>query len=177
MNGLTYEDLLKRRAQRKLNAQEQERLLELFASSPELKARWAEDFTIHRMVLQLPVPEISSNFTSQVLRRLEVEQRARPATTRAPVWRRFWPRALAYGSLALALGFGGLYYQRVSARTELARSAATVTTVARLVQPEMRRMEVPTEFPPMPPVEIWANFDAIRRLPDELDTELLLALE
>src|SRR5688572_20897447 len=119
MNGLTYEDLLKRRAQRKLNAQEQQRLQELFAGSPELKARWVEDLSIHQMVRRLPPPEISSNFTSQVLRRIEVEQRARPASTAAPLWRKFWPRALAYGSLALALGFGGLYYQRLSARTEL----------------------------------------------------------
>ncbi|MES2906569.1 MAG: hypothetical protein V4691_06020, partial [Pseudomonadota bacterium] len=175
--ALVYDDLLKKRSQRKLNAQEQQRLRELFAAAPELKARWAEDVAIPQIIQKLPQPEISSNFTSQVLRKIEFDQRARAPAITAPLWRRFWPRTVAYSSLAFALCVGAVYYQQLAARTELAENAATVTTVARLVQPQIPRMAIPTDLPPMPPVDIWVNFEAIRRLPDELDTELMLALE
>jgi len=65
----------------------------------------------------------------------------------------------------------------MAARFDMANSVATVTTVAQLVQPVAMRQQTPVELPPMPPVDIWENFEEIRRLPDQVDTELLLALE
>ena len=176
MNSGDYEQLLRARQRGELKGVEQERLAALLQSDPKLGAEWQEDVALQRLLKTLPEAPLSSNFTSLVMQQLHRDDAA-PQTPSRWALPRFWVRGLAYGSLALFVGVGTMYYRTMAGRFDMANSVATVTTVAQLVQPVAMRQQTPVELPPMPPVDIWENFEEIRRLPDQVDTELLLALE
>jgi len=172
MNTTEFERWLEMVRRRPLSAAEQSQLEDFLSRHPDRREPWGEEAALTRLLVRLPDPPLSSNFTARVL-----EATAVPATHYRPVafvlrWLNLPRPALALGvaSLALLLGAAGYFLQQERAQIRLATSVADVS----------RQIELAASATDLPAVQLLQDFDAIYRLsqPQSLpDEELLAALQ
>jgi anti-sigma-K factor RskA len=112
---------------------------------------------VRGLLSRLPDTPVASNFTSRVMRAIELEEAARSREKHffGWNWRALLPRA-AVAALVVVSVLAFYQQETYSRRAELARSVAQLAAAS-------------------PGVEALQNFDAIRRMsqPAHADTELL----
>ncbi len=129
---------------------------------PETRAELEREARLNAALEQLPTAQVPSNFTARVLQAIDMEE-ARPATRG---WRwalpRWVPRLAVTAAVMAVSAVSWRHYEVVQQRTALARSVAAVTANA-----------------PLPGVEAWKNFDAIKRMgqAQRADDELLALMQ
>lgn len=170
MNELDRSDLLKLAVQRPLSSNELTRLRSLYGTEPDGMEAMELDLRVTQSISQLPNVPVSSNFTAQVLQRVERVEGGRRVKAGSGFWGVLmrWVRPITVGSALAFVGVVGYLQYRTSARVEFAESVATLSTAAAV-----------------PPLELLQNFEAINQLSqvprDEdvelVDFELLAALQ
>jgi hypothetical protein len=165
MNSAEYQRLKEQNWQRQLTAAEQADVEAFLLAQPSLRAEWEQEMALNRAIGQLPPVPVSSNFTSLVMMAVEQEV-SRRERARLPWFKRWfavgWLPRFALVALVVGIStFSWREYQVVH-RTQLARSAVTVSDVATL-----------------PKLEWLQDFDAINRLTQAppVDEELLTMLQ
>lgn len=162
-----FEKLLETRAHRPLKPDERKRLEEWFAEHPDDREIWDEEEALCGALDELPDVPMSSNFTSQVWRQIELDAREAERTENGLVrfltgsWLKV-PRIAWACALVLALGIS-LQQQQTDEHERVAESIVPVVELAQL-----------------PSVEMLQDFDAITSLSEPMvsgDLELLAALE
>lgn len=170
MNELDRSQLLKLAAQRPLSSSEQARLRSFYLTEPDGLEAMELDVRVTQSIGQLPNVPVSSNFTAQVLRRVERAESRRQVKAGSGfggVLMR-WVRPIAMSSALAFVGLLGYLQYQTSARVEFAESVATLSTAAAV-----------------PPLELLQNFEAIHQLSqvprdedlEQVDFELLAALQ
>lgn len=159
------DELLNAGLNRRLTPEEEAQLQQSVAAVPGGNAALEDELALNHLVRQLPNPRLSSNFTAQVLQMAEREHRVRPAPA-APWWHGWlptrWPAKGALAIVAFSLTLFSYQQYQENRRETVARSIATVSTVAAL------------------PVDVLQNFEAINQLhqvPQQVDLDLLAALQ
>jgi hypothetical protein len=167
MNDDLYNDLLEASWQRKLTAEEEEQLRGWLAAHPEKQPEWEEELALNQQLERLPNAPLESNFTAQVLGKLdsairrEEREAARPGKFTS-WWRGLVPRFASVLLLGLLAGTAVVQY-RERQREEMVDGLIQVAPVASVLQPD-----------------VLQNFDAIHHLghvPAVSDEELLAALQ
>lgn len=147
----------------RLTAEKEAQLQALMAAHPEAEAE--EEVRLTQLLNQLPDAPIASNFTSQVMRAIDLEE-AKISREHKRGWpaRRVgfgWVSRLAVAGFAVFLGVLGLQQYQTSKRVQLAHSVEKVSIAAAL------------------PTEWLENFDTINQLSHAapVDEELLAMLK
>jgi anti-sigma factor RsiW len=167
MNDDLYNDLLEASWRRKLTAEEEAQLRGWLAAHPERQPEWEEEVALNQQLERLPNAPLASNFTAQVLGKLDLElQREEREKSRGRTLKSWWrglvPRFAAVLLLGLLAGTTVVQY-REHQRSEIVQDVMHVTPVASVLSPE-----------------VLQNFDAIHRLshvPAVSEEELLAALQ
>ena len=166
MNDDLYNDLLEASWQRKLTAEEEAQLRGWLAAHPEKQPDWEEELALNQQLERLPNAPLASNFTAQVLGKLDLELRREEREAARPGKRAWWrglvPRFASVLLLGLLAGTGIVQY-REHQREEMADGLEHVAPIASVLQPD-----------------VLQNFDAIHHLghvPAVSDEELLAALQ
>jgi anti-sigma factor RsiW len=168
MNDDLYNDLLEASWQRKLTAEEEAQLRGWLAAHPDKQPEWEEEAALNQQLDRLPNAPLASNFTAQVLGKVDLELRreereaAVGGATSLPWWRRLVPRFAGVLLLGLLAGTSVVQY-RQHQRIEMAEGVMHVAPVASVLQPE-----------------VLQNFDAIHHLgyvPTVSEEELVAALQ
>lgn len=166
MNDEFYTELLQASWRRKLTADEETQLRSYLAAHPGAQADWEEEALLTQQLERLPKAPLPSNFTAQVMQKLDLElareERQRPGWRLPPWWRRVVPRFASALLVAVLAATGVVQYQKHQ-HTQMVDSVKRLTPVASILQPE-----------------IMQDFDAIRQLrhvPPVSDEELLAALQ
>ncbi len=81
MKTEAYEQLMATAMQRELTPAEHQVLSQLFHEEPGLEEQWSLDLHLSRAMRNLPIPTVSSNFTSLVLQAVQREQNQRQASS------------------------------------------------------------------------------------------------
>lgn len=173
MNELEYKQLREANWRRKLTPEEEIRLQSYLLARPEVQVEWEEEMALTYALERLPNIPLSSNFTAQVMLAIDLKEAAAERNSRNRYsWQwwlhQFFPKA-ALGVLTLSLGgLGLLQYQKVQEaeqRAARAKDGAAVVDIAGV----------------LPEVDMWQDFEAIRRynasVPATSDDELLAALK
>lgn len=166
MNEPELEQLIELARRRVLTAAEQVRLTALLGTNPKAWPDRAEATALTRLLARLPDAPLASNFSTRVMRSIELEDAQAARATGHPIhlFRRWFVR-LAWGTAAVALSFTGWVQYRSWQRAEYARSITAISEVAA-----------------GPSVEVLRDFEAVQsftRAPSatEADADLkLLAL-
>lgn len=162
MNESMFNELREQSQRRALTPEERARVREFLAAHPEVRAAWAEDAALSRVLCALPAAPVPPNFTAQVLGQLDRPHR--PHHRQHAVrfrWFGHWgfPQlATATALVALLASLATLEYRR-QARAQIARSVAAASPAGDMLD-----------------AETWENFDAIRQLSQlatDVDVELL----
>lgn len=164
MNDREYNALRETARRRPLCDAEEAQLEALLADDPDKRRDWAEEQALNHALRALPDAPVSSNFTARVLQAVERERRA--PVRRRPVILTWlgglnWVQRGAIAAAFVAAAMLTWKLQRSAHHAELARNAATLTTVT-----------------PVPSIEVLEDFDTILRLgtvPPGVDMELLAA--
>lgn len=170
MNDFEFKNLKESSWQRRLTVEEEAQLQAHMVAHPEAEADWREEIQLNQLLNQLRDAPLSSNFTSQVLRAIELEEVKISREKRGwPAWRVGfgWVSRLAIaGILFLGISFFSIQLQQhlrnqLQKRAEFAHSVEIVSQVAVL------------------PTEWLENFDTISRMDRTApaDEELLAALK
>jgi hypothetical protein len=166
-NDPLYLHLLELSWRRKLTPAEEQQLQALLAAHPEEKVDWETEATLNDLLGRLPAAPMPSNFTSRVLKAVELESRANERQiVGSRIWRPRWLPRLAFASVLIAAGavsyHQGVVFRRASLAKSAAESAAMVSEVSSLPSPE-----------------VLTNFDAIYALnrTPPADEELLALLK
>jgi len=151
MNRTAIQNLVATASRRALTAAEQADLDACLKRDSDLRAVWQEEEQLNALLRTLPEPALGSNFTARVL-----DQVGRQTDARRPAWRwvwlgRLWPVRHAWQA-AVALLLGVLLLQTGLRRT------TTHTEMASLLS------ALPANG--LANVELWRDFESIRRLPD-----------
>src|SRR4051812_13464337 len=104
MNDELYNEILDASSRRKLTAEEETQLRAWLAAHPEAQADWDDEALLTQQLERLPNAPLASNFTAQVMGKLELElAREERERTRRPwsMWRRVVPRYAAVVAVAL----------------------------------------------------------------------------
>jgi len=163
MNDELYNELLEASWRRKLTAEEEAQLRAWLVAHPEAQADWDEEALLTQQLERVPNAPLASNFTAQVMGKLELDlAREEREQTRRPwsMWWRLAPRYVAVIAVAVLAGFGVVRHRE---HQRIVESVANVTPVASVLRPE-----------------ILKDFDAIQQLrhvPAVSDAELLAALQ
>ncbi len=172
MNDTEFDQWIQTVRRRPLTAAEQSQLEAFLLRAPEYAESWNEEEALTRLLLGLPDPPVSSNFTSRVLEAALTTDTGKPVPFPGLSWLRLPRPALALASAALILVLGALGFLRHEERAE----TQWVNSVADF----SRQIEMAANATDLPPVELLRDFDAIyclsqpQSLPDE---ELLAALQ
>ncbi|MBX3748085.1 MAG: hypothetical protein KF833_22485 [Verrucomicrobiae bacterium] len=153
---------------RDLHPDEERRLARWLDLHPETTADWQSDAAVARALRRLPPVPVPSNFTHQVLARLDRQSDSQTRATRRPRTLRLpWPRwipAAATLLLLTALGVGwNLHRQHRQERLLQAER-------------ELAALQLLAELPPA----ALEDFEVIRHFGDswpQVDDELLAALQ
>jgi len=165
MNDELYNELLEASWRRKLTAEEEAQLRAWLAAHPEAQADWDDEALLTQQLERLPNAPLASNFTAQVMGKLELDlarEEREQRHSRMPKWWRWVPHYASVLIVVLLIG-AGVHQYREHKRTEMARSVAQVTPFASVLKPD-----------------IIKDFDAIQQLrhvPIVSDEELLAALQ
>ena len=119
------------------------------------------DARLDALLRGLPDKPVPSNFTARVLQAVERETPA--SRTRAGSWSwwmRFIPRAAVASVVVGGIGSFAWHNHRVQQRTELAQSVVTISKVDPVANPE-----------------VLADYEAIRRMSQPADVELLALMK
>lgn len=169
MNADDFNRLLESAIRRPLTPEEQARLRAHLAEDPSAAAAWEEETALSALLDGLPDAPLSSNFTARVLQ----ETHRTDVKARRLSWRRRWPwpaRAglswAAASAVLVLLGLGYEHYRSVR-RENMARALTRIAA----------GLDTPSEIVALAPDELWENFDAINRLPQPADQELLAVLK
>lgn len=152
MNPLSYERLLDTAQRRELTPTERAELEAWLAAHPELRAAWAEEAALNRLLAAMPAAPLASNFTARVVHAVEGLERdaTRERRVRPRWWRSFglgWRLATAGAALAAILVSVQLR-QQAQYRARMAESVAAMSALADL-----------------PSVEALADFEVVYHLP------------
>jgi anti-sigma factor RsiW len=168
MNETEYQELLEIRHQRELTPAELHRLEQWLAAHQEQSEEWEAEDTLSKLLEQLPDAEASSNFTSQVWQKIELEARA-SAPQRSVLMKFFrghWlPIPRVAGGIASVVVVVALVLVQQRQAQKTAKLAANLVPVVELAQ--------------MPSVDMLRDFEAINSLVDPdltADVELLSML-
>jgi len=168
-----FNQLLETAMRRKLTADEEARLRAHLAVNPSEQAAWEEEMALSRLLRGLPDAPLATNFTAQVLQALERDASKHPSGV-PKIFRRFGLRrpaqSFAAACLILALGMSGYWRYRTVQRERMALALANVA----------RSVETVSHAAPLPPVEMWEDYEPISRLGQtrpEADEELLKVLK
>ncbi|MFT4688874.1 MAG: anti-sigma factor RsiW [Limisphaerales bacterium] len=168
MNETEYQELLEIRHQRELTPAELHRLEQWLAAHQEQSEEWEAEDTLSKLLEQLPDAEASSNFTSQVWQKIELEARA-SAPQRSALMKFFrghWlPIPRVAGGIASVVVVVALVLVQQRQAQKTAKLAANLVPVVELAQ--------------MPSVDMLRDFEAINSLVDPdltADVELLSML-
>src|SRR5688572_23966321 len=135
MNDDLYNDLLEASWQRKLTAEEEAQLRGWLAAHPEKQPGWEEEGALNQQLDRLPDAPVASNFTAQVLGKLDLELQREEREARATRgkltswWKGLVPRFAAVLLLGLLAGTAVVQY-REHQRSEMAQDVMHVTPVA-----------------------------------------------
>lgn len=127
------------------------------------------DLVLGKAIRSLPEIPVASNFTARVLQAVDQEVKHQPA--RQPNWlnwlsgRRPWLPRLAAVGLACVLALGGWNHHRTAERAKLADSIRQMAGLANAPAPS-----APANL------EVWENFETIRRLGTTAGDEELLGV-
>src|SRR4051794_32894133 len=128
MSEHIYEELIRLSLKRELTPDDHARIEATLGAYPELRERWESDAALGRMLRALPDVPVSSNFTSGVLKAIDLDERktTRGARSRWSEWlRRVQPR-LSWGfAMALIVAFGAYEYrvqQNTREQTQIERA-------------------------------------------------------
>ena len=108
---------------------------------------------------KIPAAAVASNFTARVMAAIELEDAA-AARARGWNWRLLWPRVAV---TAAVLVFAGLSVQHFAAHSQRAMLAKNVATVA--------------AAQPLPSVAALNDFDAIQRMSQHADDQLIALMQ
>jgi anti-sigma factor RsiW len=144
-----YNQLLELSWRRKLTEAEERQLRGLLAGDPEAQAHWEAEGALNEALCRLPPAPVASNFTAQVLQRLEAEERAQARSQKGwQFWRKLrWLPRVAFAALVLGIGLCSYQETRLAHRKALLKSVEVVSDVASLPSPK-----------------VLEDFDAIRAL-------------
>lgn len=163
MNESEYQSLIEASWRRPLTAEEQAALDRWLAAHPGRQQDWELEESLNDTLSRLPDAPLASNFTSQVMLAIRLEQVAvqrKPGLLHAlRRWLHVPAPRLAWALGLVAVGWFGLYQHQMNVRDELARGIAVMANVAAISDP------VALE-----------NFDAIERLGGNEDDELFAVL-
>ncbi len=145
-----------------LNVAEETKVQAHLAAHPDEKGEWQEETRLNELLGQLPDAPLPSNFTSRVLRAVEVENLKDSRKRGWPAWRVGfgWVSRLAMAGFIFLASLLGLHQYQVTQRMELAHSVASISGAAL-------------------PAEWLQDFDTIKNLntASAVDDELLAALK
>jgi anti-sigma factor RsiW len=145
-----YNQLLEESWRRKLSEAEERQVSGHLAGDPKAQAQWESEAALNEVLCRLPEAPVASNFTAQVLRRLEAENRAGARQSRNGwrFWRKLpWLPRVAFAAFVLGVGLLSYQESRLEHRKALLRS-----------------VEVVSEVPTLPSPKVLEDFDAIRAL-------------
>lgn len=180
MNGSEFNDLARKSAQGRLGPTDEARLKALLSRRPSDREEWESELALERLLQDMEDTPVSSNFTALVLQKANARE-IRPRRSffsrfawagGAPAWRRAVGLATLCAAFALIFARG----QIESKRASMARDVAAVSSLANVLASE----SAPAKATPLSDLEMWQDFDAIKRLdqvPQEVDMDLLLALQ
>jgi anti-sigma factor RsiW len=168
MNRPDKRDLIAKALRDSLSEAEKNQWERLLEDDPEVRNSFVEEQALDRVLDRLPDVPISSNFTALTLKAAMSEPR--PAKKlwlfRLSIFRSTFAQAVAAFVAICAIGLAlGVRYHN-SQHAELASKVRSFTEVASVIGSEKIR-----------PEELFQNFDAIRALPNDVDMELLVALQ
>lgn len=152
MNDAELSRLREAAWRRDLTAEESARL----AGGSEADEPLWEDLRLGQALRALPPVPVPSNFTARVMQTIERETGRTLASTPSrwswKFWRRWLPRLAVGGALCVVVAWGWRQHQE-SRRQQLASSLQQITALA----------AVPVAGETLN-VEVWQNFDVIRRM-------------
>jgi hypothetical protein len=164
MKDVRNEELVRLSFRRELTPEEESRLESYFDANPQARAQWEEERALSRAVGVLPDVPISSNFTSQVLQAIELDEVARARRGVRPRWfKSLFPR-FTWAAVAALLAFFGAHEWRALRQEKMAKDVWFITK-------DLNRV---------PELEALQDFEVInglRSTPAASDDELLIALQ
>src|SRR5688572_22027088 len=115
MNDEIYNQLLQMSWRRRLTSDEEAQLRAWLAAHPEAQAEWEEEALLNQQLERLPKAPLASNFTAQVMQKLDAElaredRAQRPGRMHIP-WRRLLPRFASALLIAFLAGTGVVQYR------------------------------------------------------------------
>jgi len=138
---------------RKLSAAERSAL----RGKPEL----ALEAQLTDILAKIPDAPVASNFTVRVMAAIELEAAAAARSHRSQWnWRLLWPRVAVAAAMLIFAGISVQRYEGNSQRTALAKNIAQMAAAQ-----------------PLPSVDALNNFDAIQRMSQHADDQLLTLMQ
>jgi hypothetical protein len=138
-NNPVYQELLELSWRRKLTEAEERRLRDLLANDAEGQGHWEGEAALNEVLCRLPAAPVASNFTAQVLRRLETEERAGHRAGKGRwFWRRMpWLPRVAFAAFLVGVGLFSYQETRFEHRQALVKSVEVVSDVRSLPSPKV----------------------------------------
>jgi len=148
-NDPLYNRLLELSWKQKLTDAQEAQMRAWLAAHADCLPDWEAETSLNNALGQLPHVPVPTNFTAQVLQRLDsevaAETRHRPAGWR--IWRQRWLPRMGFAVVVLGAGLFSYHQVRMDQRRAYLRSVEVVSDVASLPSPK-----------------ILEDFDAIRAL-------------
>ena len=142
MDKSLFEELVEISWRRRLTPEEEIQLQSWLASHPADAHRWEAEAGLNQALERLKPVEPSSNFTSQVLRLVQLEQaqaqrKAPGAAERIVRFFTLRSRGLAWAALAILVAGIGYHQFRENAHHQIAQGVHAFSTVATVTEPDV----------------------------------------
>jgi hypothetical protein len=125
------------------------------------KPSLAEEAQLTDALAKIPNVPVPSNFTARVLESIELEEAAAVRSRGSHWnWHLLWPRAAVAAAVLIFAGVSVQRYEGNSQRAALAKNIAQVAVAQ-----------------PLPSVDALNNFDAIQRMSQRADDQLLTLMQ
>ncbi len=123
------------------------------------QSEMASEADLTNALAKIPEVPVASNFTARVMAAIELEEAA-AARNRGWNWRLLWPRVAVAAAVLIFAGVSGQRFETNSQRVALAKNVASVAVAQ-----------------PLPSVEALNNFDAIQRMSQHADDQLIALMQ
>ena len=123
------------------------------------QSEMASEADLTNALAKIPEVPVASNFTARVMAAIELEEAA-AARNRGWNWRLLWPRVAVAAAVLIFAGVSGQRFETNSQRVALAKIVASVAVAQ-----------------PLPSVEALNNFDAIQRMSQHADDQLIALMQ